>query len=101
MFRKIEGNLTKRYDCQTAREPDLSSCIHVNAECTEKGERGVSAVDFLQPLSWSSLGVQHILVCIDVFSKAVYLYPFMLYPTAKSVLKIVLKKYFPKHSKMK
>ena len=51
-----------------------------------KGE--LIAVDFLGPLPRSSRGVKHILVCIDVFSKAVRLYPIMR-PTTKVVLKIL------------
>ena len=43
---------------------------------------------------------RHILICIDVFSKAVRLYPIMR-PTTNVVLKILLQKYIPLYGKMK
>ena len=57
-------------------------------------------MDFMGPLPRSSRRVKHILVCVDVFSKAVRLYPIMR-PTTKVVLKILLQKYIPTYGKMK
>ena len=74
---------------------------YVEMQSIQKEAKGeLVAVDFLRPLPRSSRGVKHILVCIDVFSKAVHLYPIMR-PTTKAVLKILLQKYIPIHGKMK
>ena len=64
----------------------------------EKGE--LLALDFLGPLPRSSRGVRHILVCVDVFTKAVQLYAIMR-PTTKTVLKIILQRYIPTNGHVK
>ena len=74
---------------------------YVEMQSNQKEARGeLIAVDFLGPLPRSSPGVKHILVYIDVFSKAVRVYPIMR-PTTKLVLKILLQKYIPAFGKMK
>ena len=66
----------------------------------KENKRELIAVNFLGPLSRSSRGVKHILVCIDVFSKAVRLYP-IIRPTTKVAPKILLQQYIPTYGKMK
>lgn len=44
-------------------------CIY--AKHQSKRKRGVVTLDFLGPLLQSNQGVRHILVCVDVFIKAV------------------------------
>ena len=53
-------------------------------------------------VSYTHLDVykRQVQTCIDVFSKAVHLYP-ILQPTTKAVLKILLQKYIPMYGKMK
>ena len=73
MFQKIKIEVKKSYECQTAKGLKLHTYVEMQSIQKEnKGE--LIAVDFLGPLPRLSRGVKHILVCIDVFSKACLLY---------------------------
>ena len=64
------------YECQTAMHPNFNTYKPMQSiTAKEKGE--LLALDFLGPLPRSSRGVKHILVCVDVFTKAVQLYAIM------------------------
>ena len=76
MFRKIKNEVKRCYECQTAKGPNLHTYVEMQS-IHKENKRELIAVDFLGPLPRSSRGVKHILVCIDVFSKAVRLYPIM------------------------
>ena len=85
MFRKIKNESKKCYECQTAKGPNLHT--YVEMQSIQKDQKGeLIAVDFFfGPLLILSRGVKHILVCIDVFSKAVHLYPICLLYTSRCV----------------
>ena len=86
-------------ECQTAKGPNLHT--YVEMQSIRKDQKGeLIAVDFLGPLPRSIRGVKRILVCFDLFSEAVHLYPIMR-PTTKVVLKILLQKYILAYCKMK
>lgn len=93
MYRKIVNAIKGCYDCQTSRQPNRHVYVPMqNVIAKKKGD--ILAIDFLGPMPRSNRGVKHILVCVDVFTKAVRLYAIMR-PTTKTVLKILLQKYIP------
>lgn len=61
-----------------------------------EGKGELVAVDFIGPLPRASRGLRHILVCVDVFTKAVRLYAIPR-PTTRSALNAILKTYVPEH----
>ena len=83
---KIKTECKKCCECQTPKGPNLHTYVEMqNIQKDQKGE--LIAVNFLGPLPRSSRVVKNILVCIDVFSKAVHLYTIMR-PTTKVVAEI-------------
>lgn len=98
MFRKIKIIVRKCHDCQTAKHPNLNTCVEMGSIRTKK-KGDIVALDFLGPLPRSSRGYRHIIVTVDVFTKLVKLYA-VRRPTMKSVLNVITQKYIPKYGKM-
>lgn len=93
MVRKVKKILKTCEACQKANYPNYHTCVEMGTiNAKEKGE--LVCVDFLGPLPRATRGYRHIVVCTDVFTKAVHLFPVQ-HPTTKAVLKAVLEKYIP------
>lgn len=98
MLTKIKKIIKKCFDCQTAKQPNLHTYVAMqNMPVTERNE--IIAMDFLGPLPNSTRGTKHLLVCIDLFTKEVRLYPIKR-PTTKTVLNIIIKKYMPENGRV-
>lgn len=96
MFWKIKGKLLQQLNCKVTK----FAYICGDAKYQQKGKQRDSCIKFFRTIPRSSRGVRHILVCIDIFTKALHLYP-IVRPTAKAVLKVMLGKYIPCYGKMK
>lgn len=98
MLRKIKSLLRTCHTCQTAKYPNLHTCVEMGNIVT-RSKNELVCIDFLGPLPRAARGLKNLVVITDAFTKYVSLYP-VGRPTTDAVLKVVLDKYVPKHGQI-
>ncbi|MFP3031746.1 MAG: integrase, partial [Wolbachia sp.] len=99
MLRKIKSLLRTCHLCQTAKYPNLHTCVEMGNIVT-RNKNELLCTDFLGPLPRATRGLKNLVVVTDAFTKYVSLYP-VGRPTTNAVLKVILDKYVPKHGQIK
>lgn len=95
LLRKCKSILKKCIDCQTAKIPNLHTYVSMQNIITDSIGKMI-AIDFIGPFPRASRNLKHVLVCVDVFTKAIRLYAIPR-PTTKSALNAIIKKYIPQN----
>ena len=96
--RKVQQWLHTCDVCQRVKYHQITGDAPLQAIIPEKPNELLS-IDFLGPLANAAMGFKHILVCIDVFSKYVTLYPLKRATTEATINKI-FNDYIPNNGKI-